>query len=198
MSRRERERLRIMDGVKRKALTLGQASGLLGVCYRQAKRIWRRYREPGDAGLGHRRRGRSSPRRQPDAVRAAGLERYGQEEDADFGPTLLAEPLARRKLQVDHETVRRWLLAAGAWTVRRRRQKHRQGRPRQACFGAMGQLDGSPHDWFEGRREPCVLMVMVDDATHRVWAQFFEAETTQASFDGLEGWVQPHGLPGSL
>jgi hypothetical protein len=62
----------------------------------------------------------------------------------------------------------------------------------------MVQLDGSHHDWFEGRREPCVLMVMVDDATGRVWAQFFAAETTHASYDVFEGWVKQHGLPQSL
>jgi hypothetical protein len=62
----------------------------------------------------------------------------------------------------------------------------------------MVQLDGSHHDWLEGRRAKCVLMVMVDDATNRVWAQFFEAETTQASYDVLEGWVRRHRLARSL
>jgi hypothetical protein len=58
------------------------------------------------------------------------------------------------------------------------------------------QLDGSHHDWFEGRRAKCVLRV--DDATGRLWAQFFEEETTRASYDGFEGWVRRHGLPRSL
>ncbi len=62
----------------------------------------------------------------------------------------------------------------------------------------MVQLDGSHHDWFEGRRAKCVLMVMVDDATNRIRARFFEEETTRASYDVLEGWVRQHGLPGSL
>ena len=62
----------------------------------------------------------------------------------------------------------------------------------------MVQLDGSHHDWFERRRGKCVLMVMVDDATGRVWAQFFEEETTRASYDVLEGWVRRSGLPQSL
>jgi len=58
----------------------------------------------------------------------------------------------------------------------------------------MVQLDGSHHDWFEGRREPCVLMVMVDDATNRMRARFFEEETTRASYDVFEGWVHRHRL----
>jgi len=60
------------------------------------------------------------------------------------------------------------------------------------------QLDGSDHDWFEGRRAKAVLMVMVDDATSQVWAQFFEAETTRASYDVFEGWVRRRGVPQSL
>ena len=62
----------------------------------------------------------------------------------------------------------------------------------------MVQLDGSHHDWFEGRGAKCVLMVMVDDATNRVWAQFFEEETTHASYDMVEGWARRWGLPQSL
>ena len=62
----------------------------------------------------------------------------------------------------------------------------------------MVQLDGSHHDWFEGRGPKCVLMVMVDDATNRMRARFFEQETTRASYDVFEGWVRKHGLPASL
>ena len=83
-------------------------------------------------------------------------------------------------------------------SARRRRQRHRQWRERKPCFGVMVQLDGSHHDWFEGRAPKCVLMVMVDDATNRVWAQFVEEETTRASYDIFEGWVRRWGLRQSL
>ena len=198
MSRKERDRMTIMVGVKREELTQVQAAKLLGLSYRQSKRIWRRYRLQGDAGLVHRLRGKPSGRRKPPALRAQALVRYAEERYADFGPTLMAEQLAKEGLVVDHETLRRWRLAEGQWTVRRRRQKHRQWRERKPCFGAMVQLDGSHHDWFEGRRAPCVLMVMVDDATNRMRARFFEEETTRASYDVLESWVRQHGLPRSL
>jgi hypothetical protein len=198
MSKRERERLGVLASVKRQELTLVQASELLGLGYRQTKRIWRRYQAQGDAGLVHRLRGKPSVRSKPAKARTRVLALAADERYRDFGPTLLAEHLARQGLAVDHETVRRWLLGAGQWTLRRRRQKHRQWRERKACLGEMVQLDGSHHDWFEGRGERCVLMVMVDDATNRVWAQFFEAETTQASYDVLTGWVKRHGLPRSL
>jgi len=199
MSRKERERLTVMAGVKQQELTLVQAAGLMGVGYRQSKRIWRRYQDAGDAGLVHRLRGQASARRKPAALRAQVLARYEEERYADFGPTLMAEHLAREGVVVDHETVRRWLLISGKRTVRRRKQvHHRQWRERKPCFGAMVQLDGSHHDWFEGRREPCVLMVMVDDATNRMRARFSEEETTRASYDVVEGWARKHGLLSSL
>ena len=198
MSRKERDRLTIMAGVREQELTLVQAGELMAVSYRQSKRIWRRYQVEGDVGLVHRLRGRPSGRRKPPALRAQVLARYAEERYADFGPTLMAEHLAQEGLAVDHETLRRWRLAEGQWTVRRRRQKHRQWRERKPCFGAMVQLDGSHHDWFEGRRTPCVLMVMVDDATNRMRARFFEEETTRASYDVLESWARQHGLPRSL
>lgn len=197
MSGKERRRVGIMASVKAGELNLVEAAEVLGLGYRQTKRVWQRYRSDGDAGLVHRLRGQPGPRRKPPELRARILARV-TERYPDFGPTLAAEYLAKEKLVVDHETLRRWLLAEGKRTVRRRRQRHRQWRERKPCFGAMVQLDGSHHDWFEGRRAKCVLMVMVDDATNRVWAQFFEEETTHASYDTLEGWARKYGLPQSL
>lgn len=198
MNRKERERMTVMAGVAEKKLTLVQGAELMGVSYRHSKRIRKRYAAQGDAGLVHRLRGQPSARRKPPELRAQALALYGQERYADFGPTLMAEQLARAGLVVDHETLRRWRMAEGRHTVRRRKQRHRQWRERKPSFGAMVQLDGSHHDWFEGRGPRCVLMVMVDDATNQVHARFFAEETTRASYDVLEGWVRKHGLPGSL
>jgi transposase len=198
MSGNERNRMRIMGGIKSKALSQVEAAELMGVGYRQTKRIWRRYQKEGDAGLIHRLRGKPGLRRKTPELRAQVLARYAEERYADFGPTLLAEELAKEGIVVDHDTVRRWLLAAGKLSVRRRKQQHRQWRERKPCFGAMVQLDGSHHDWFEGRRAKCVLMVMVDDATNRIWARFSEEETTRASYDVFEDWGRQHRMPGSL
>src|SRR5271168_1277805 len=103
MSRKERNRMTIMAGVKGKKLTQVQAAELMGLGYRQAKRIWRRYQAEGDAGLIHRLRGRAGMRRKAPAVRAQVLARYAEERYADFGPTLMAEELAKEGLQVDHD-----------------------------------------------------------------------------------------------
>jgi len=197
MSQKERTRLTVMKQVQERRLSVMEASQVLGLSYRQAKRIWRRYHLEGDSGLVHVARGKPGTRAKPAELKARILARY-EERYPDFGPTLAAEYLAEEGLAVDHETLRRWLLAGGKPRMRRRRQRHREWRERKPCFGAMVQLDGSHHDWFEGRAPKCVLMVMVDDATNRVWAQFFAEETTHASYDMLEGWVRRWGLPQSL
>lgn len=197
MSVKERNRLGVMKQVKAKLLSVVAAGALLGLSYRQAKRVWRRYRNKGDEGLVHRGRGRVGNRRKAAKLRERILARY-QERYPDFGPTLAAEHLRGEGLAVDHETLRQWLLAKGWWTIKRRRQKHRQWRERKACFGELVQMDGSHHDWFEGRRERAVLMVMIDDATNRTYAQFSEQETTRAAYDTFEGYVRRHKLPVAL
>jgi molybdenum-dependent DNA-binding transcriptional regulator ModE len=197
MSGKERKRMVVLAEVKQGKLSVAAAGRVMGVCYRQARRIWHRFKQAGDAGLVHRNRGKAGPRRKTAKLRGQVLARY-QERYADFGPTLAAEKLHGEGLKVDHETLRRWLVEKGVWSVGRKRQQHRAWRERRECFGQMVQLDGSHHDWFEGRRDKAVLMVMVDDATNRTGARFAEEETTRAAYDVVEVWVRKHGLPGSL
>lgn len=197
MSMKERRRLELLSRVKDGVLTLRKASELAKVSYRQMKRIWGRYREEGDAGLVHRSRGRRSNRAYPDERKQAVLARY-DERYWDFGPTLACEYLATDGWELDHETLRRWLLEAGKWQKRRRRAQHRQWRERRAQRGELVQMDGSHHDWFEGRREWAVLMVMIDDATNRTYAQFYESESTYAAMDVFARYVRRHGRPQAL
>jgi len=197
MSLEERKRMVVLLQVKKKALKLVDAAELMGVSYRQAKRLAQRFRNEGDGGLVHRSRGRVSRRRKPAALRSQVLARY-RERYGDFGPTLASEHLGKEGLQVDHETLRRWLSAEGIRPVRRRGQRHRARRERKSCFGELVQMDGCDHDWFEGRGPKAVLMVMIDDATNRTGASFFEGETTHASFDVFESWARRYGLPGAL
>jgi transposase-like protein len=131
------------------------------------------------------------------AFREQVLKRYEQRYP-DFGPTLASEYLAKEGLVVDHETLRRWLLGAGLWKKKRKRQKHRQHRERRAHRGELIQMDGSHHDWFEGRRGRAVLMVMIDDATNRTCARFYEAEDTRAAMDIFGRYARCYGLPQAL
>lgn len=197
MSGKERRRVGVLAAIKKGKLSLAKGAKAMGISYRQAKRIWKRYQLRGDAGLVHRSRGSTGSRRIDPGQRRKILARY-QERYGDFGPTLAAEYLSGEGLEVDHETLRRWLVGEGLWTTVRGRPKHRQWRERKACFGQMVQMDGSHHDWFEGRRKKAVLMVMIDDATNHTGARFSEEETTHASYDIFERWKNAYGLPLSL
>jgi transposase len=197
MSQRERTRLEVLSRVKRGELRLKKAAELMHLSYRQAKRVYARYRGEGDKGLVHGLRGRPSNRKQGEAERQKVLSVY-QTRYGDFGPTLAREYLAKEGMRVGVETLRLWLMAAGLWQGKRRRSQHRSWRARKEHLGEMVQMDGSHHDWFESRRAWAVLMVMIDDATNLTYARFFEAETTEAAMTIVCHYVKRHGLPRSF
>ena len=203
MSAKELSRVDVMSRVAAGALRLRSAAQLLGVSYRQAKRIWRRYREGGARALVHQHVGRVSNRGRPAATRTRVLalirEKYSGEGAARFGPTLAAEHLASEDgVTVDHETLRRWMLAAGLWLRRRQRSPYRQRRARKAHFGELVQLDGSEHAWLEARGPGGCAMTLVDDATGQVLLQFAPRETTWAAADVLRAWIEQYGVPQAL
>ncbi len=197
MSEKERVRSGELRRVQSGEQRLIQAAARMGLSYRQAKRVWFRYREQGDAGLVHLSRGRPSNRRKPESVRQRCLKLY-REQLEGFGPTLASELLAERwELEVDHETLRRWLLAEGQWRIRRRRPRHRRWRERRKRFGELVQMDGSHHDWFGQGRKDC-LMAVIDDATSRRRTWMASGETTVDALKLLWLWVESHGIPRSL
>jgi hypothetical protein len=198
MSCKERKRLEAFSRVRAEDLTLVQASEGLGLSYRQTKRAWSRYSSQGDVGLVHRLRGRASNRKSLDQVRQRALALY-REQYADYGPTLAAECLGKEDgLVVSVTTLRRWLCQVGLWERRRKRSPHRRRRPRRERRGELVQMDGSHHDWFEGRRSWAVLMVMIDDATGTVTARFYENESWASSADLFQRYARRHGLPRGL
>ena len=196
MSRKERARLEVLGRVRDGQLTVAKAAEMLGLSERQARRAYKRYRERGDAGLVHGLRGRASNRKTDEATREAVLRLY-RERYADFGPTLACEYLERDGYALSHDTLGRWLRAEGLWGRKRRRSKHRLRRPRRECRGEMVQMDGSWHDWFEGRGGApwCCLMVLVDDATGTTYARFYRQETLAAAFDVFGRYAGEYGLP---
>jgi hypothetical protein len=197
MSLNERRRLEVMSLVRDKQLPLTKGARLLKLSVRQARRLWKHYQARGDVGLIHGLRGKPSNHSKKASFKQQVLERYA-DRYADFGPTLAVEHLSQDGLEVRRETLWRWLLKAGLWARRQRRTVHRRRRERRSCLGEMVQMDGSHHDWFEGRGAWCVLMVMIDDATSRTWARFFEGETTQAAMEVFGGYVRKYGVPHSL
>ena len=168
----------------------------LRVCYRQMKRIVVRFRKEGDAGLCHRTRGKRSNRSKSSEMRAVVIG-ICEDQFPGWGPTLAAEKLSEMGHEVDHETLRRWLLAAGLWRRARKRKPYRRRRERKAHLGELVQIDGSPYDWLGTGQELC-LMDLVDDATGKGAARIFEHETTEAALVVTRGWVKEHGIPCAL
>ena len=198
MSEKERRRLVIMERVSARELKLIDAAKMLGISYRQAKRIRSRHKHEGDGGLVHQSRGKKSNRGYPQGVRDEVLRLY-QEMYSGFGPTLFAEHLQESSgLEIDHETLRRWLLEKGFREKTRRMPKHRRWRERKQHFGEMVQMDGSFHEWFSGSGVKHCLMVMVDDATGHTMAMLTEEETTEAAMRLLRAWIEKHGVPCAL
>lgn len=200
MSQKEAQRYAVVQRLVASEMSQAQAALVLGISVRQVKRLCRRVREQGPAGLVSRKRGVPSNRR------IAPLEREQfvalvRQHYADFGPELAREYLAR-----DHgfvystETLRGWIIEAGLWKARLRRAKRvHSPRERRACVGELVQIDGSHHDWFEGRADKCCLIAFIDDATGQVLgAKFSPQETTEAYFAVLHEVVQRNGAPLAL
>jgi transposase len=187
-----------MERVKTGELRQIEASAMLGLSYRQTKRLYARYRSSGAAGLAHGNAGKRSNRAQPEKLRKRILkivaERY-----QGFGPTLAAEHLQQDYgLSIDAETLRRWMLAEGLWKRERKRKPYRQRRTRRSHFGELVQMDGRFEDWFEDRGPRGCLINLVDDATSTVLARIDQEETTWAVADALRAWVERYGIPRAL
>src|SRR5467141_1467317 len=203
MSQKELRRVEVLARVKRREVKVVDAASLVEVSYRQAKRLWKRYREEGAAGLQHRSAGRSSNRAHEEKFRQQVLRRvrdkYGGAVGERFGPTLAAEHLASEDgLRIHPETLRRWMLREGLWSRERKRRRHLLRRERKEYFGEMVQLDGSFHAWLEERGPRGCLIDLVDDATSTTWAQLGEQETMWAVADALRAWIERYGVPQSV
>jgi hypothetical protein len=198
LSEKEQRRAEPMWDVKKGRLTLAEAAEAMGVSYRQAKRIWARFRVAELTGLEHGLRGLAGNRRLSVEFRARVMGAV-REHYADFGPTLAMEKLQEREgLKVSHETLRQWMMAEHLWVGRQKRGGHRQRRERRAGFGQMVQMDGSQHAWLEGRGPMCWLMVLVDDATNRTLVHFCREEDTRGVLTALGKWIERYGVPQSV
>lgn len=203
MSSPELRRVEVLARVKSEDLKLVDAAELMGVSYRQARRLWQRYRKQGAAGLKHGNAGRASHRARPKRFREKVLRlvraKYSGRIGDRFGPTLAAEHLASEDgLQVDAETLRRWMMQAGLWSRERKRQPHRQRRERKRHRGELVQLDGSFAAWLEERGPGGCLMDMVDDATGLTLSRLGSQETIWAAAGALRAWIEAYGVPVAL
>jgi hypothetical protein len=200
LTKRALHRQKVIEAVTEKRLTQAQAGEQLGLTTRQVKRLVAAYRAEGITGLVSRRQGQPSNHRlqEPlrEAIRALLVDRY-----ADFGPTLAQEKLLEvHQIAVSIETVRQLQIELGLWRPRRRKVARAfQLRERRGRFGELIQIDGSPHDWFEGRGPRCTLIVFIDDATGRlVQLWFAPSETTEVYMQVLRRHLEQYGRPVAL
>jgi len=198
MSTQEVKRLKIMPKVLDRQLTQAKAGEVLGISERQVRRLVKRIREQGAKGLVHRNRGRPSPHKMPkERENVIGL--VIEENYHDFGPTLASEKLwERHGIKVGREKLRQIMISKGIWRVRRKKRETHQWRERKHYYGEMIQMDGSHHDWLEGRGPEMVLMGYVDDATGRAYGRFYDYEGLYPAMDSFERYIRRYGLPVSV
>jgi transposase len=197
LSQKELQKVTVISACIKGDMACARAAELLCLSVRQIKRLKKRMREDGEAALAHANRGRPSHRRLPDAVRAK-IVQLSRSTYAGFNDHHLCEKLVEREgLSLSRETLRRLLRHHGLGSPRKRRAPaHRQRRLRSARLGELLQLDGSPHDWLEGRGPRLTALGMQDDATGKILAaQFFPAETTFGYLCLLRQLLRRHGVP---
>lgn len=194
----ELRKLRVIEQVIEKRIKQKKAAKLLELSVRQIIRLVKKVRREGGKGIVHGLRDRESNRRyegtHKEKVMFLCRKRY-----EGFGPTLAQEKLEElNHLYVNRETLRQWMLEEGLWELQRKGRKHLQWRERKGSFGEMIQVDGSHHDWLEGRGPKLVLMGYIDDATNEVFAWFHDYEGTLPAMDSFYRYAKKYGLPHSI
>ncbi len=200
MSQQEVKQAQVLELLKENKICQQEASKRLGITTRQMRRLTKRYQTAGLAGLASKKRGRASNRRLDEAIRAQVIDLIGTHY-RDFGPTLACEKLAElHGIKLSVESTRQMMIQAGYWRPKKGGTvcAHPM-RERRARFGELIQIDGSPHDWFEGRGDYCTLLVFIDDATGRLTQlRFAPAETTLGYMHVLHDHILAHGVPVAL
>lgn len=196
MSVEELDRNHVIENVLKKQLKQRHAAQQLGISVRQVKRLCGRARRDGKRGLIHGLRGKPSNHRLPSATLARAV-RLVKKHYPDFGPTFAQEKLREiNKVTVSVSSLRQALIIDGHWKKHKQHPFYRSWRERRPCVGELVQLDGSDHDWFEGRGAKCVLLPYVDDATSRVlYGQFISVEDTMNLMAATQIYLKTHGRP---
>jgi len=195
MSKKEVNRFIVMKEIEEKLITQKMASEKLKLSERQIRRLLKSYRSNGKEGLISKKRGKVSNYKIDEALESKIIELIS-DNYFDFGPTLATEKLFEiHDIKISKETVRKLMIKHGLWQAKSRKRKAVfQLRERRSCSGELIQADCSPHDWFEGRRDKCTLVVFIDDATGELMKlKFYESETTQAYAESLQEYIHEFG-----
>jgi hypothetical protein len=153
-------------------------------------------RKTGKIGIIHGLRGKPSNHQLDPGLLEEAMELV-KSKYSDFGPTFANEKLLElHGLRLSVFVLRKAMIKEGLRRAKKQKPKHREWRPRRACVGEMIQLDGSEHDWFEGRGPKCALLVFIDDATSRIlYAVFVTVEDTLNLMAATKSYLLINGRP---
>lgn len=200
MSKQELKRLCLIKEVIKGKVKWREAAEILDLSIRQIGRIIASVKVFGDKGVIHKLRGIESNRRHKDEFNKRVIEIY-KNKYGDFGPTFASEKFEDIEgIKLSKETLRKLLRGNKeidcVW--QRKGRAHRRWRERKAYRGEMVQMDGSIHDWFEGRGPKCVLMAYIDDADNETYARFYGYEGTKPAMDSFRRYIRKYGIAHSL
>ena len=197
MTKKELNRCGLIEQVEKQMVSQMKASEMLGISDRHFRRLLKAYREEGVNGLLSKKRGKQSNRKIPEKIREETISHLKNRYQG-FGPSFATEKLKEDYgVRVSVETVRKWMIEEGLWKAKKQKQiRLHQRRQRRSREGELIQIDGSPHDWFEGRRKKCCLLGFIDDATSKIMhLKFTEAETTAGYLGSFKEYIEKHGKP---
>jgi transposase len=195
LSYKERKQIPVLEQLIRSEVSQQVASQLLNLSTRQVRRRVKKYLKGGVRELAHKNRGRPSKRRVPNHKREQIIKLY-REKYSDFGPTFASEKLKEEDgVLIKPETLRLLLIKEKLWIKKRKRLPHKSWRPPKEFCGELVQLDGSDHDWFEGRGSRCTLLGFIDDATNKVFLEFSKSESHESLMTATKHYCLINGKP---
>lgn len=197
MSNQDIDKLKVIHNVLEHRLTWPQAAQQLDLSVRQIGYLCSQIRKEGNRGILHRLRGKPSNYQLKPGLLDHALKILKHPRYQGFGPTFANEKLLEdHALTLSTPVLRQGMIREGLWKARRHVPPHRAWRERRACVGELTQLDGSDHDWFEGRGPRCVLILYIDDATSRLlYAEFVDVEDTLTLLTTTKAYLGRHGRP---
>jgi len=197
LSQKEQTRLRVITEVGASRWSVEEAARALGLSRRHVRRLRKRMAEEGAKAFMHGNRGRPSPHRLSDDVRAMVVQ-LGAGRYAACNDSHLQELLLRNEgIVLSRASVQRLRRQAGQRPKQKRRSpRHRSHRDRRPQEGVLLQVDGSLHHWFGPDQPQVSLLGAIDDATGKVVVAFFrEQEDAQGYFLLLRRVLRRHGIP---
>jgi len=195
MTNKEIDRIPVIAEVIEGNVNQVCAAKKLKVSERQVRRLITKFKKDGKQSLISKKSNKPSNRCLPSELKSKTINLV-ESHYVDFGPTLANEYLRREHdIFISTEILRLWMIEKKLWISKTSHKKLHPPGLRRRAFGELIQIDGSHHDWFEGRSPPCTLMVFINDATSAITALHFSpTETLEAYYCSLEKHLKTYGI----